>query len=193
MPPPNSRSAFPRFAAICSIALLTALTLMALVRGCTGHAPTVAATTGPGPTPPAAVPAAPNAVPAAAAPEGYRMRALTFAMDASGVRLEQAAEAPGRVKAPPLSIAPYRLEFEVYGRDGEKLYAGSLDHPLHRIDEYEDPSRPGTLRHVAREVASDAFQIRLPATLPGVRVAFFEVRPAADSSVRTALGSVPLP
>lgn len=190
--PPDARRAFKRYALI---AALTALLLALLVRSCTDRAAGVALppTARNSPALLAAAPAAPIAPRDAVASTAHRMRALTFAMDASGVRLEQTTDAPGRVKAPPLSIAPYRLEFEVYDRDGQKLYAGSFDHPLHRTYEYEDPDRPGSLRHAAHDVTSEMFQVRLPAELPAVRVAFFEVRPDTDAAVRTALGTILLP
>jgi len=52
------------------------------------------------------------------------MRALTFEVDGDGVRLAKSIVAPGRVKAPPLSSAPHRLEFEVYDSSGNMVYAG---------------------------------------------------------------------
>jgi hypothetical protein len=123
----------------------------------------------------------------------YRLRALTFTMDATGVRLDRSVVAPGRVKAAPRSIEPYRLEFEVYDAGGEKRYAGSVDHPLHRSFEYEDPAQPGALRRTAQDVADEVFQIRLPDTFAAAQIAFFEVQPAAGGFTRTALGTIALP
>jgi hypothetical protein len=154
----------------------------------------------PAPAPaPAATPALTSA-PSTSAPgaavataETYRLRALTFTMDAGGVRLDRSVVAPGRAKAPPRSIEPYRLEFEVYDARGEKRYAGSIDHPLHRRFEYEDPAQPGALRAMTEDVADEVFQIRLPDTFATAQIAFFEVQPAAGGFTRTALGTVALP
>lgn len=110
-------------------------------------------------------------------------------MDRSGVRLQQTVTAPGRVKAPPRSVATDRLEFEVYDASGATLYAGSLDHPLHRVHEFEDPASAKNLRRVAQEVPEEAFQVRLPASLAATRIAFFEVR----GQSRTPFATVTLP
>jgi hypothetical protein len=141
--------------------------------------------------PPRAAPPADNG--GSTPPSASRMRALTFTIDAAGIRLEQALSTAGRVKALPQSIAPHRLEFEVYNQAGEKIHFGAIDHPLHRSLEYEDPARPGELRRTVQEVAQDSFLVRLPEPLPAGRIIFFEVRPVAGAPLRTEVATLPLP
>jgi hypothetical protein len=176
--------------------LVAALLCLLAWRGCRHNAEAPKSSAAATATPPsapasAAVPSGQSA--AATVPtSAYRMRALTFSMDASGIRLEQALTTAGRVKAPAQSIASHRLEFEVYNQAGEKIYAGAMDHPLHRSLEYEDPARPGALRRTMQEVAQDSFLVRLPEPLPPGRIVFFEVRPGADGPLRTEVAALPL-
>ncbi|HVS53620.1 MAG TPA: hypothetical protein VHD62_14795 [Opitutaceae bacterium] len=202
---PAAPSAFSRRKRATLLAALAALLGIFFVRGCVLQSPPVsppraplrvAGTAGVSPeSSPLVAVASPIATRDVAAPttEPYRMRALTFAIDATGVRLDRAVIAAGRVKAPPRSIAPYRIEFEVYDGAGEKRYAGSIDDPLHRIYEYEDPAQPGSLRHVAHETDSDLFQIRLPEPLGAAQIAFFEISPGASGPNRASLGAIALP
>jgi hypothetical protein len=142
--------------------------------------------------PAAAIPSTTPTI-SAAASSAFRLRALTFTIDAAGIRLEQSLSTAGRVKAPPQSVAPHRLEFEVYNEAGEKIHWGAIDHPLHRMLEYEDPARPGELRRTVQEVAQDSFLLRLPEPLPAGRIIFFEVRPVAGEPLRTEVAALPLP
>jgi hypothetical protein len=113
-------------------------------------------------------------------------------MNSTGIQLDRSVVAAGRVKAPPRSVAADRLEFEVHDAAGRTIYAGSLDHPLHVVSEYEDPAQPGALRRRARELDQEVFQIRLPGELAAREIAFFEVR-AGSNPWRATLGVLPLP
>ncbi len=124
----------------------------------------------------------------------FQMKLLDFAIDSGGIRFTRATAAAGRVKAPPLSISPWRIEFTVYGRGGEKLYSGSLDHPLHPRYEYADATPPGQLHTVIGIESAADFQLRLPAELPAARIAFFERRPHLPSDAPPIpLGEISLP
>ena len=118
---------------------------------------------------------------------GPRMRALMLAFDPSGVRLEQSVAVNGRVKAPPLSHAPDRLEFEVYDPDGRRIYEGSFDHPRHMHAERVGPG--GELTRVEAPSMQDKLLLRMPAELAAARIQFFEVLAGAE---RRQLGSLDL-
>jgi hypothetical protein len=120
----------------------------------------------------------------AAAP---RMRALMLAVDAGGVRLERAVAVAGRVKAPPVSFAPNRLEFEVYDAGGRRIYEGSFDHPRHAHAENVDAN--GELSRAHAPSTGDTLMLRIPAELAAVRIQFFEVLAGAE---RRAISSVEL-
>lgn len=141
---------------------------------------------------PALPPAATSARPAPGATSSApRLQALTFVIDRNGLHLERSALLPGRVKIPPRSVAADRLEFRVLAADGRELYAGSIDHPLHRRLEFESATQPGRLEQTAADAAANVFALRLPAELAAARVSFFEVR--AGAATPAPLGEILLP
>jgi len=126
----------------------------------------------------------------------HRLRALTFIMESAGLRLVESQVAAGRAKAPPRSVAPARLEFEVHDAAGGIVYSGSVDHPLHRRYEVEDPPASGRLRAVNVDLTSGTFQVRLPAELAAARIVFSEIVPATTPGappVRRTLAGFALP
>lgn len=209
MPPPDrSDAARPLRAtrrANLVVAIIVGAVLLLLTRNCFRSAPVTPEPAREQPPktagPPSAIRTAesrdrPEAAPGSTEPpagtDPHRMRAMTFAIDASGVRLADAVTTAGRVKAPPLSQAPHRIEFEAYDESGRKIYAGAFDHPLHRGVEHADAQ--GKLAHSEQRGTSGAFQIRLPATLNAARLAVFEVRPEANGAAsRTELAALALP
>jgi len=118
----------------------------------------------------------------------FHMQIATLRMNRDGLHLEQSIITTGRVKAPPVSIASDRLEFEAWTADNSMVFTGSLDHPLHRRLEYEDPQVPGKLRRVYQEVEANTFDLRIPADLAVRRVVFYEIR--ANQPTRRALGEI---
>jgi hypothetical protein len=119
------------------------------------------------------------------------MRAMIFAMDATGIHLRQSSIANGRVKAAPMSNSPRRLEFEVYGPDGAVSYAGAFDHPLWQGSEALDDK--GELTSAERSVATGSAFVRIPAELPASRIEFFEVDATSGNVSRQSLGSFGVP
>ena len=109
-----------------------------------------------------------------------RMHLFDVVFDAGGVHLRGSSSAVGRVKAPPVSISPWRVEFVVTGRSGETLFVGSVDHPLHPRHEYPLDPATGQLRTVFGLETEGALLLRVPAELPATRLAFFERRPTQD-------------
>ena len=118
----------------------------------------------------------------------FKMQIATLLISRDGLRLDRTTIITGRVKAPPASVATDRLEFEAWTADNHMVFTGSLDHPLHRRLEYEDPQVPGKLCRVSQEIEADTFDLRIPAELAVRRVVFFEVR--ADRPARRTLGEV---
>ena len=115
------------------------------------------------------------------------MQLFEVVFDASGVRLRGSSSAAGRVKAPPISVSPWRVEFVVTGRSGETVFAGSVDHPLHPRHEYSSDPNTGQLRTVFGLETEGTLLVRVPAELPAARIAFFERRPTL------APGDPPIP
>lgn len=125
--------------------------------------------------------------------EPHRLTALTFVMDRSGLKVAGTLTTPGRAKAPPTSVSPHQLEFSLQDARGAVVYQGALDHPLRRVEEYEDPARPGELKRLERELESEAFQLRYPAGL-GARAVTFVERVTVDGQLRrTTLGTFSIP
>ncbi len=129
----------------------------------------------------------------AAGLEPHRLTVLTFVMSRAGLQVAETVIAPGRVKAPPTSVAPHQLEFSLQDAGGQVVYQGALDHPLRRVDEYEDPERPGQIKQLPRELDSEAFQLRFP-LVAGARTVTLVERLTIDGQIRRRpLGTFPLP
>lgn len=123
---------------------------------------------------------------------GPSMHALTFTMDAQGIHLGEAVVVSGRVKAPPRSRSPRRIEFEVSDRDGKVVYSGAIEHPLHHRYEYEDSRSPGSLKRIEQDVSQNTFQVRVPGDLDAAQIAFVDVRTGDGREARTPVASITL-
>lgn len=133
------------------------------------------------------VPVVAAARPEESSAELHRMQAFTVALDGQRLRLERAVVLPGRVKAPPLSYAAERVEFEAFDLLGNRVYQGSFDHPAHRHGERFAPN--GEITRLPMKVDDASLTLRIPGDLAVARIDFFETHGAN----RTALGSVEPP
>lgn len=121
----------------------------------------------------------------------FRIRHLRFQFGASSMELIAVQSLPGRIKRPPHSMAPDRLEFEVRNAAAELLYEGSVEHPLVTHREIPPLGQEGWASVSVEHDQPEEVYLRLPEEYAGQDLAWYEIR-AADA-LRRHISTIRLP
>lgn len=102
-----------------------------------------------------------------------RMVFVEFKFARGGIVATHALGAAGRAKPRPIQHGAGHLQFEIFSPSGERTLGGSVEDPLHRRLEYEDPQQPGAIRTTLVDQETGVLSLRIPGEANAARVIFF--------------------
>jgi len=100
---------------------------------------------------------------------------LTLHADSSGISLVEAKSVEGILKERRDSSVRGEIYYEVQSHDGSVLAHGSLNNPLERRLEYEDPNESGRLRRKLVSLKETNFVLRIAHRLNIESISFYRI------------------
>lgn len=86
---------------------------------------------------------------------------LQLHIDKDSISLIKSVVVPGAIKQPRVGSISKDIYYEVESKTGSVITSGTVDNPLIRRVEYEDPDNPGTLKTKVIELSEADFVLRL--------------------------------
>jgi hypothetical protein len=121
---------------------------------------------------------------------------LRMYIDRDSISLIESIVVPGAFKQPRAGSISRDMYYEVESKDGTVVTSGTVDDPLVRRVEYEDPDNPGTLKSKVIELSEADFVLRLNYSDDIEFVSFYKLTTNRnDSSEKPSqefLGRVPI-
>jgi hypothetical protein len=121
---------------------------------------------------------------------------LRLHIDKDSISLIESIVVPGALKQPRAGSSYRDIYYEIESKTGSIIASGTVDDPLFRSVEYEDPDNPGTLKTKLIELSEADFVLRLNYKDDIEFVSFYRVtgsrRDSGDKSSQELLGRVPV-
>ncbi len=100
---------------------------------------------------------------------------LQLHIDKDSISLIKSVVVPGVIKQPRAGSSYRDIYYEVESKTGSVIASGTVDNPLIRRVEYEDPDNPGALKTKVMEMSEADFVLRLNYSDDIEAVSFFKV------------------